>query len=232
MAESPSGPLRGARSVWIGGASRGIGADLHRSLEEEGWDVLPLARSLGQDLAQPDTVEKLLAERPCPYAWLHCVGDYLEKEILETQRADWEHLFASNFISVLHAARALLPRMAAEGGGRFLVFGTSGLSLATGKVRAPAYFAVKSALLSAIKSLARQWAPLGITINMISPGVIVHEHSHAESAQRMADRIPVGRTGRTEDLRGIVELLLDDRGSYITGEEISVDGGLFLQGLG
>ena len=82
------------------------------------------------------------------------------------------------------------------------------------------------------KSLARQWAPLGITINMISPGVIVHETSHAASAQRMATRIPVGRTGTARDVRGLVELLLDERGSYITGEEISVDGGLFLQGLG
>lgn len=221
-----------ARSVWIAGASRGIGADLHTTLQDKGWDVLPLARSLGQDLTQPDTVTRLLEDRPCPYAWLHCMGDYLEKELLETRKSEWEHLFASNFISVLYAAGALLPRMAAEGGGRFLVFGTSGLSLATGKLRAPAYFAVKSALLSAVKSLARQWAPAGVTINMISPGVIVHEHSHAESAERMADRIPVGRTGDVSDIRGLVELLLDDRGSYITGEEISVDGGLFLQGLG
>ena len=221
-----------AKSVWIGGASRGIGADLHTTLETAGWDVLPLARSLGTDLTVPGTMDKLLSEHPCPYAWLHCMGDYLEKEILETNQSEWEHLFASNFISVLYAAGALLPKMAAEGGGRFLVFGSSGLSLATGKVRAPAYFAVKSALLSAIKSLARQWAPLGITINMISPGVIVHETSHAASAQRMATRIPVGRTGTARDVRGLVELLLDERGSYITGEEISVDGGLFLQGLG
>lgn len=222
----------GPRSVWIAGASRGIGADLSKSLGRSGWEVLPLARSLGQDLTEPGTVRALLDDHPCPYAWLHCMGDYLEKELLETGRAEWEHLFASNFISVLHAAGALLPRMAAEGGGRILVFGSSGVSLGTGKVRAPAYFAVKSALLSAIKSLARQWAPLGITINMISPGVIVHEHSHKESAHRMADRIPMGRTGEASDLRGLVELLLDERGSYITGEEINVDGGLFLQGLG
>jgi len=224
--------LETGKSVWIAGASRGIGADLDATLTKSGWKVLPLARSLGQDLARPDTVNKLLEDHPCPYAWLHCMGDYLEKDLLETGKSEWEHLFASNFISVLYAARALLPRMAAEGGGRILVFGSSGLSLATGKLRAPAYFAVKSALLSAIKSLARQWAPKGVTINMISPGVIIHEHSHAESAQRMADRIPVGRTGEVADIRGLVELLLDDRGSYITGEEISVDGGLFLQGLG
>ena len=221
-----------ARSVWIAGASRGIGADLAATLESRGWDVTPLARSLGQDLAEPDTVKRLLEDRPCPHAWLHCMGDYLEKELLATSKSEWEHLFASNFISVLYAAGALLPRMAAEGGGRFIVFGSAGLSLATGKLRAPAYFAVKGALLSAVRSLARQWEPMGITINMISPGVIVHEHSHVESAERMADRIPMGRTGEAADVRGLVELLLDDGGAYITGEDIAVDGGLFLQGLG
>ncbi len=180
------------------------------------------------DFGDAATRRELLDAYGAPFAWIHAPGDFLEKPLLETPDADWEQLLASNFWSFVHPARDLLPAMGKQGSGRVLCFGAAGLSLGTAKLRGPAYFAVKAALASVVKTLALEFGRMGVTVNMLSPGIIVHEHSHQESQKRLAPRVPLGRAGRAEDLFGATELLLGEKGAYITGQELTVDGGLSL----
>jgi NAD(P)-dependent dehydrogenase (short-subunit alcohol dehydrogenase family) len=118
--------------------------------------------------------------------------------------------------------------MVAARRGRVLMFAAAGVDVQDGKTRAPIYFAAKAALTSIARSLAVEVAPSGVTVNVISPGIIRHPDSHAESQDRMAHRVPLGRAGAVGDVLGAVELLLSERGGYITGANITVDGGVSL----
>jgi 3-oxoacyl-[acyl-carrier protein] reductase len=109
-----------------------------------------------------------------------------------------------------------------------VLFAASGAADPTAKTRAPIYFAVKAAVVSMARSLAREVAPSGVTVNVVSPGIIRHATSHAESQDRMESKVPLGGAGTVDDVVGTVEFLLSDAGRYVTGEELNVDGGLRL----
>lgn len=186
----------------------------------------------GVDATDPDSIraasEQYLGEHGAPYALIHSVGDFEERSLLDTSDESMRHLLESNLCSAFHVTQALVPAMIEAGRGRVLLFGAAGVGQATAKVRAPWYFAVKAALLSLTRSLAKEAAAGGVTVNMISPGLILHENSHAESQKRMESRVPLGRVGSPEDLRGAVDTLLGDGGRYVTGDEWTIDGGLSL----
>jgi 3-oxoacyl-[acyl-carrier protein] reductase len=112
--------------------------------------------------------------------------------------------------------------------GRVVLFGAAGVCQDTGKKRAPAYFAVKAALMTVARSLAEEVASSGVTVNVVSPGLIVHESSYVESQRRMLPRVPAGRMGVPADVVGAVKFLLSDDASYVTGIDLEVDGGLHL----
>lgn len=217
------------RSVWIAGASQGIGQDLASWLPSQGYSVTGFARAFGFDLREADAMVESLAAAGTPWAFVHCIGDFIETALLETSGEEWEQLVSSNLTTFLNPCRLLLPAMAEQGAGRIITFGAAGLQTGSAKTRAPSYFAVKAALHSMVKSLALEWADKNITINMLSPGLIHHESSHHESQARLASHIPVGRLGSPQDLRAAVLLLLSDGSSYITGQEFSVDGGFSLR---
>ncbi|MCB9891374.1 MAG: SDR family oxidoreductase [Planctomycetes bacterium] len=216
---------REPRSIWVVGASRGIGATLADALDEDNA-VVRVSRSNGHDFTDEDSVRSMLDGRGVPLAWVHTPGDFFEKPLLETTDLDWSHLIESNLMSFVRASRAILPAMASRGVGSVVVFGVAGVSSGIAKTRGPAYFAVKSALVESMRTLALEYASRGVRINMVSPGAIVHAHSHRESQERVARRVPAGRLGQPGDLVGLVRFLVSDDSSYVTGQEISVDGGL------
>lgn len=213
--------------IWLVGATEGIGAGLRPRLEEQ-HTVHAFARATGHDFGDEATAPRLLEEFGVPWAWVHTPGAFFEKPLLETTSRDWDLLLASNLLSFLTSARSVLPAMAANGGGRVVAFGVAGLSVANAKTKGPAYFAVKAALLSCVRTLAREFAPQGVCVNMVSPGAIAHDTSHRESQERVRKRIPRGRLGTPQDLAGLVDFLVSSDAAYVTGQEISVDGGLAL----
>ncbi len=213
--------------LWIIGGTQGIGKHLRDSLGAE-YQVHSFSRREGFDFAEESVVRDLLSSHGAPFGWIHCPGSFLEKPLLETQPDEWESLLRSNLWSFLAAARWILPAMAERGGGRVLAFGAAALKQRSAKLRGPAYFAVKEALFSVVQSLAREWAPRGVLLNLISPGLISHEHSVRESQERMKGNVPLGRLGTPGDLEGLVRLLLSAQGGYLVGQELVVDGGLSL----
>ena len=86
--------------------------------------------------------------------------------------------------------------------------------------------AVVPAMVQAKRGRVVLFAAAGLTVNVVAPGLIHHPHSHQDSQRRMLGRVPAGRLGQPDDVVGLVRYLLSDAATYVTGQVLTVDGGL------
>ncbi len=215
--------------ILVTGGHSGIGAGV---VSGYGDRCVVWSRRSGVDLTDDESVQRatveLLESGGPPHGLVHCVGDFDEQTLLDADLAHYRHMVESNLTSAFLLMHHVVPPMRDAGGGRVIFFAAGGVESQTASTRAPVYFAAKAALVSMARSLALELAPCGITVNVVSPGIIRHDTSHRESRDRMEARVPLGRAGTVEDVIGLVRLLLSDEGSYITGTNLTVDGGLSL----
>jgi 3-oxoacyl-[acyl-carrier protein] reductase len=135
-----------------------------------------------------------------------------------------------NFTSTLLMCQAVIPYMVKQGGGRVInissIAGHNG-----GAATTPHYGPAKAAVSDLARSLTKEYAAKGVTINTVAPGVIdngFHKvHTPPELFQALVKQIPIGRAGSNEDVAGAVAFLASPAASYITGEVIHVNGGLY-----
>jgi 3-oxoacyl-[acyl-carrier protein] reductase len=143
------------------------------------------------------------------------------------EEEEWRRILAVNLDGVRHASRAVLRVMIAERRGRIIsVASTSAL---TGRQGQTAYAAAKGGVLAFTRSLAREVAPLGITVNAVVPGPIETEMTAAlpeKNLRAILEAIPLKRVGRPEEVAAAVSYLASEAGSYITGTSLRVDGGI------
>ncbi len=241
------------KKALITGSSRGIGRAIALTLARDGCKVLvhcagntakaeetkALIESAGgkaeiikADLCDTDETKLLAAKAAdCDILVLNASLQYRNRWDKITLEECYNQLNC-NFVSSLLLIQSAAEHMKQSGWGRIITIGS--VQEAKPHPDMLVYSASKAAQTNMVKSLSVQLAPYGITVNNVAPGVIytdrnVEALSDPEYAKKVTGSIPAGFYGEPEDCSGIVSLLCSDKGRYITGQSIYVDGGKSVQ---
>jgi 3-oxoacyl-[acyl-carrier protein] reductase len=159
---------------------------------------------------------------------VNTVGTFSWKPVEETEPEEWRATMASNVDSVYHMCRLVLPHMRKRHWGRIVNIGAVGAERAHGQPRVSAYSAAKAAVVAFSRALALEEARCGITVNVVSPGVLQDGEQAAaieNGSSRASDRVPVGRPGVPEDVVRAVFFFASPAADFLTGQVLDVAGG-------
>jgi len=248
-----TGRLSGRVAILTGG-TEGIGAATARLFVGEGARLVVVARrrepgeSLVSELG-PGAVRFLAADvaaeetaRAAVEAALEVFGrldvlvnnaaiDFV-RDLLETERSDLESVFAVNFFGAFQMLREAGRAMRAGGGGS--IVNVTSRNASVGVPRMAAYAAAKGALLSLTRVAAAEWAPFGVRVNAVAPGLtdtplirswIGQQPDPAGFEAGLRGSVPLGRLARPDDVAKAVLYLASDESSHVTGTSLAVDGG-------
>ena len=139
---------------------------------------------------------------------------------------DWDLVMRTSVNGLFYVTRYLLPRMMARGhGGRIVNMSSlSGLKGMSGQTN---YCAAKAAIIGATRALAQETASRNVTVNAVAPGFIATDMTKDLPEEELKKMIPMKRFGKAEEVAELVGFLCSDKAGYITGEVISINGGLF-----
>lgn len=188
------------------------------------------AQAFGADFANEDGPKRLASAVLAAFGEIDILVLNASIELVENyQSVDHERFnrqITVNLRSSLDLLQALVPPMAERGWGRVVSIGSIQQALPhSGMI---VYAGTKAAQENFMRNLANQYGDRGVTFNTLAPGVILtarNRHSLEQRAAEVAERIPLKRLGRPDDLAGATMLLCSDAGSYITGACLFVDGG-------
>lgn len=241
------------RTAVVTGARRGVGFGIAVALARAGADVIGISATgdvgrspvqqaveglgrsftgLQADLSVREdvdrVVEQLVEEHPPVDVLVNNAGRIVRTPALEHDDTIWDHVVEVNLTSVFRLSRAIAPGMISRGRGK-IVFVGSILSF-QGGINVSSYVASKSGLAGLTKSLANDWAPLGLNVNCIAPGYIRTDATLAlqEDEQRYStilERIPSSRWGVPDDVGGAAVFLASAASDYVNGVVLPVDGG-------
>jgi NAD(P)-dependent dehydrogenase (short-subunit alcohol dehydrogenase family) len=184
------------------------------------------------DVTSDDGIARAAAEATAkagePAILVNNAGTMLPGGLETTSMADWERILSLNLTGYLRCARIFGAPMLARGAG--VLVHVASISASFPQSYSGAYSASKAAVVMLSRQLAVEWGPRGVRSNVVSPGMIrtpmtegIYQAPGVHEARRAL--VPSRRIGRPEDIADAVVFLASERASYITGEEIVVDGG-------
>lgn len=237
----------------VTGASRGIGRAIAESLGKAGATVIGTATSekgaeaissyfkeagingTGKMLNVTDTesidsvLKDIISEFGAITVLVNNAGITRDNLMLRMKEEEWSDIMSTNLTSVFRLSKACLKGMMKARHGR--IISISSVVGATGNAGQANYAAAKAGVVGFSKSLAQEIGSRGITVNVIAPGFIDTDMTRElpeEQRKQLMSNIPLGKLGESEDIANAVLFLASDMGSYISGETLHVNGGMYM----
>lgn len=233
----------------VTGASRGIGKAIALELASQGAKVIGTATSetgataIGDylengagkvlNVSSPDSIKALLATVKEEFGDIDILvnnaGITKDNLLMRMKEDEWQNILDTNLTSIFRMSKAVVRPMMKKRSGRIINIGS--VVGSSGNPGQANYAAAKAGLIGFTKSMAREIASRGITVNVVSPGFIDTDMTQAltddQRATIMKD-IPSERLGKPEEIAATVAFLASSGAAYITGETIHVNGGMFM----
>ena len=236
----------------VTGASRGIGRSISKRLAKDGFCVLLnycsnhaaaqetlseieaegghaelLPFDVSNEASMDEVLEKWAATHPDDYisVLVNNAGIRMDNLMVFMQDEQWHKVIDTSLNGFFYVTRRLVKQMMTHRYGRIVnVTSLSGLKGLPGQTN---YSAAKAAIIGATKALAQEVAPRKVTVNAVAPGFIATDMTKDLNEADLKKMIPVGRFGKPEEVASLVSFLASAESSYITGEVISINGGLY-----
>ena len=234
------------RNIFISGASRGIGKSMAKHFAKSNFNVVGTSRNnfkFDDDLENllplkldvtsrndvKDCFDELKSKNLLPDILINNAGSTTDQLFLRMSDDDWDDVINTNLTGTFNLTKIFLKNMIKNKFGRIInISSISGLMGNPGQVN---YSSSKAALNGFTKSLAKEVGSRNITVNCVAPGFIdtdMTSYIGENERNEILKKIPLNKFGSPEDISKLVMFLMSDEASYITGQTISIDGGLLM----
>lgn len=234
------------KNVFISGASRGIGKAIayhfannnfvvvgtsrnEFEFDQKSDNLIPLKLDVTSREDVADCFEMLKSKDLLPKILINNAGITSDQIFLRMKNEDWDNVINTNLNGVFNLSKIFVKNMIKQKEGRIInISSISGLMGNPGQVN---YSSSKAALNGFTKSLAKELGSRNITVNCIAPGYIetdMTSYIDENQKKKLLETIPLKRLGKSEDVAKLVSFLSSNEASYITGQTISIDGGLLM----